>query len=251
MYRDRKDGSFQAVVRPERLSDEVATAIASRIYDGTLQPNQRIPSEAQLCSEFEVSRYVIREAIARLRDDGLLTSRQGLGVFVTSRSSEQPFRLRVGNLSSQRQLMWIYELRLAIETAAAGLAAKHRNKSQLERLQKSLKSMGGSLKTMEGKSGSTDLGVHADTTFHKIVAEASHNPYYRDLTNYLAGALMENIHVARQNAMEKGVPDEALHEHEAIFKAIDDRDPEAASAAAQTHLENSMRRLKINQHKGD
>lgn len=230
-------GSFQAVQRPQRLSDEVATAIASRIYDGTLAQDERIPTEAQLCAEFEVSRHVVREAIARLRDDGLLISKQGLGVFVTNRASEQPFRLRVGDLSSQRQLIWIYELRMAIETAAAGLAAQHRNKVELEELELHLTKM-------RVEQLTPDESAAADLAFHKTVAQASHNPYYRDLMNYLAGTLIANLSIARENSLSKGVPADALREHDNILEAIRSKEPIAAERAAKNHLMRSLERLR-------
>ena len=71
---------------PERLSDKLAALLQQRIASGELAPEARLPTEQQLADLHGVSRTVIREAVSQLKSMGLLTSRQGAGVFVAPRS---------------------------------------------------------------------------------------------------------------------------------------------------------------------
>ena len=73
---------FDKVSLAPSLSDQVTEALLSRIESGRLKPGEKLPPEAALASEFGVSRTVVREAISRLKQEGLVESRQGSGVFV-------------------------------------------------------------------------------------------------------------------------------------------------------------------------
>jgi len=155
---------------------------------------------------------------------------------VTERPLDRALKFKVGDLRSERELLWIYELRLALETGAAALAAERRTRTQLAELEKQLHEM-------EATADGVGYGARADLAFHRTIAEASHNPYHRDLLDYLATSLTETITLARRNATEKGVPTQAQEEHRLIYEAIKEMNPAAARKAAEHHLLNGMRRL--------
>jgi DNA-binding transcriptional regulator YhcF (GntR family) len=84
-HMSRFRSSFSKLPAAHSLSDQVVQALVARIESGQFSPGQRIPAEAVLASELDFSRTVSREAISRLKREGLLGSRQGSGVFVTAR----------------------------------------------------------------------------------------------------------------------------------------------------------------------
>ena len=105
--------------RRDTLASIVAKEITQQIKQGNYDIGDKIPVEAQLCEIHGVSRTVVREAIAQLRNEGLLVSRHGVGVFVTGRDplSFKIDRDRAGELS---EILEILEMRLGIEVEGAG-----------------------------------------------------------------------------------------------------------------------------------
>src|SRR6476469_10247926 len=109
---------------PRNLMEEVVARIAGEIRSGRLAPGARLPTEQQLMQAMGVSRTVVREAVAALRAEGLVTTRQGSGAFVSADASRVPFRIDPEGLSSIGDVLEVMELRLAIEVEAAALAAE-------------------------------------------------------------------------------------------------------------------------------
>ena len=75
---------------------EIAAAVRGRVESGQYGSGQVLPSEAALSREFDASRVTIRKALEGLRDDGLLSSRQGAGWFV----AVDPLRQSLGRLGT-------------------------------------------------------------------------------------------------------------------------------------------------------
>jgi len=122
--------------RPSGLPDEIAKLLRNQISNGTLKPGDKLPTEQQLSRMFGVSRPVIREAISRLKYDGVLESFQGRGVFVKTNGSSSSFRLDEPNLNDKQELAHILELLVAIEGSATGLAAARRRENELKAIKK-------------------------------------------------------------------------------------------------------------------
>ena len=102
------------------LSERVAEQLAEKIASKVLLPGVRLQSETELARQLGVSRTVVREAVSRLKSDGLLESRQGIGVFVRNEAMRP---LRLDPLTSAGEVLHIIALRRGIEAEAAGLAA--------------------------------------------------------------------------------------------------------------------------------
>ncbi len=64
------------------LYQRIARALREEIVSGVYPVGSLLPTEDSLCERFSVSRYTIREALRRLREDGLVSSRQGAGTVV-------------------------------------------------------------------------------------------------------------------------------------------------------------------------
>ena len=112
---------------PERLSDKLAALLEQRIASGELAPEARLPTEQQLADLHGVSRTVVREAVSRLKSMGLLTSRQGAGVFVAPRSQARPLAFDPTVLTSLERVVQVVEVRRGLEADVAALAAERIN----------------------------------------------------------------------------------------------------------------------------
>ncbi len=225
---------FAVLSRRETLPDEIARRLADEIGAGRPAPGGRLPTEAALAGSFGVSRNVVREAIARLKSEGLVETRQGLGAFVAADPSPRAFRIEP--LGAEEDLRHVLELRLHVEMGAAALAAERRTPEQLDRLRAALQAMARAVETQSD-------GVPADTDFHHAIAEAANNPYYRDFMVFLAERMRTSIAVARSNSARLRWSPLAEDEHAAICEAIAGRDPTAAREAVRRHLVSAARRL--------
>src|SRR5262245_30288766 len=105
---------------PRSLSGELVARLTDDITSGRIPPGSRLPTEQQLIAATGVSRTVVREAVAALRADGLVVTRQGIGAFVPE-NARRPLRIEFDRLSPLRAVLDIMELRTGIEIEAAGL----------------------------------------------------------------------------------------------------------------------------------
>lgn len=223
-----------------RLPEQVATIIARQIGDGLYVPGAKLPPESQLSEVFGVSRSVVREALSRLKTEGLLDSRQGKGVMVLDPAARTFFRMKGLEGHSKQDLSQFYEMRAVIESETAALAACRRNPKDLGRLRQALARMA---QAVEEQSD----GTQPDLEFHRIIAEMSCNKYLRDLMGYVNGKAESFIRVAREHSSRRSrLPLKVQQEHERIFAAIAAGDAKAARVDSLQHLHNAARRLGIN-----
>lgn len=227
------------IPQPVRMSEKAATLLASEIQKGTFRVGDKLPSESALSAHLGVSRTVIREALSKLKYDGLLESKQGFGVWVASADKKRAFRLDGVDDATDVEFKHVYELRAIIEADAAFLAAKRRKPSHLDRMAQCLRAMA------EAIDKGVD-GTAPDMNFHHLVAEASSNPYLSELMVFLSDKLRVAIRKARNHSsLKPGLPLMVQKEHEAIFNGILAQDPDAARTAIMSHLTNAGRRLEI------
>lgn len=226
------------VERGRALPDQIVQALRDAIASGALGPGERLPTEKELCETYGVSRPVIREAIGRLKHDGLITSRQGSGAFVTEGGASNVFRLDVGHLEDGAELGHIVELLVAVEVAVAEKAALRRTAAQLAKLKRALQAIDQSIAA--GKDG-----VEEDMLFHRCVADASGNPFFRELNDFLEARARKFIRTARTNTARLGMPRVVQLEHSEIYEAIRRRDAAGARRAAESHLRHAAERLAL------
>lgn len=212
------------------LTDEVTESMMEQIYSGQIGVGEKLPTGAQLATEFDVSLTVIREAISRLQSEGLVTSRQGAGVFVAESMGRRPFRINPDD--NQISIARIFELRTGVEIEAAGLAAIRCTKKDLAAIAKSLKNMEGAI------DRGTDA-VSEDLEFHRAVANATKNPLFNGFLEFLEGHIRGSIETSRRisNLQEVTL---ALKEHSRIYEAICASDVQAAQEAMKAHMYNCL-----------
>lgn len=220
------------------LTDRVVAALVDLINGEDFPPGFRLPSEMSMASRFGVSRTVIREAISRLKSEGLVESRQGSGVFVREGNMDTPFRIDPNVIDSIQSVLQVVELRMALEGEIAEFAAKRCSAGQIKAIAKALKQI--DIDEKEGKDG-----VDADIAFHRSIAEATGNPYFLALIEFLFNFLSNATATTRSyEATKASLSREVKEEHAAIVEAISRRDPDAARTAARRHMEGACRRLK-------
>lgn len=234
-------------VRPTRrqrgLVPEIVSSLSSDIREGVLKPGDKLPTESALVDRFDVSRTVIREAISRLQASGMVETRHGIGTFVNAIQEPLAFRIAPEDFATVADVISLLELRISLETEAAGLAALRREDSQLNSLESALNAFGKSID--EDKDT-----VPSDFQFHMEVARATGNRHFADLMTYLGTMVIPRTRVNTADAAPEGRHAylQRVHsEHENIYQAIRAKDADAARAAMRTHLSNSRERLRRSQ----
>jgi GntR family transcriptional repressor for pyruvate dehydrogenase complex len=175
-----------------------------------------------------------------LQAAGLVETRHGIGTFVLAPAASSTLGLDPTTVVTMRDVLAILELRISLETEAAGLAASRRTGPQLQQLRE----------TLDGFLAAASSGqetVAWDMQFHLTIARASGNRYFHDILSHLGTNIIPR---ARINSARLTRDDPAHYmervsrEHEDIFNAISRQDPESARAAMRTHLGNSRERLR-------
>jgi GntR family transcriptional repressor for pyruvate dehydrogenase complex len=219
------------------LADQVTRVLMREIKDNTFPVHARLPSEIDMAQRFGVSRTVIREAISRLKSEGLVGTRQGSGTRVLEPSAATPFRLNMDLHDSLQAVLRVIELRRGIEGEMAALAAERRTEAQHARIKKAFNSI--KKAEREGRDG-----VDEDLAFHTAISQASGNPLFASLLSFLSQYVRSAIHVTRNNeARHDDYSRQVQAEHAAIMDAISRRNAAAARAAALNHIEHAAIRL--------
>jgi DNA-binding FadR family transcriptional regulator len=190
-----------------------------------------------LAQEFGVSRTVVREALSRLKNEGVIEPRQGSGVFVTERAGIRPLRIDYAEAIEPGAVVQILALRRAIEAEVASEAAMRRNVVDLAAIDAALAKIDVAVQAGED-------GVAEDVAFHRTIAAATGNPYFLKTLSFLNQYLEAGTIVTRRNeALREDFSRQVRDEHAAVVAAIRAGDPMAARNAAQTHMYNAARRL--------
>jgi GntR family transcriptional repressor for pyruvate dehydrogenase complex len=227
------------IARPLRLSEEVSGELQRRVSRGELKPGDRLPTEKALGEAFGVSRAVVREAIARLKADGLIETRQGSGAFVVEAPKTINLRFWQGAGPELGELRDIFELRAMVEGAVAELAAQRRDRDDLLAMKSHLQAMDDAM-----SSGSD--GTEADDNFHIAMAKATRNAYVGRLVEFLGRHFSDSRKLAWHGTSHQlAIPHEAQREHRALFEAISRGDGEASRRCALEHLRGAAGRLGI------
>ena len=199
------------------------------IQGGELRPGDRLPPERDLAKQLGVSRPTLRAAIRSLAAVGVLQARQGAGTFVVTAKGlpaldSSPLRLMAALHGFTTAEM--FEARQSLEMAIAGLAAERATSDQMASMAEEMASMFASIDEPE------QYLVH-DMLFHQTIAAASGNRILTALMNMVATILFD---VRRKTVQRAHDFKESAEMHRQIYRAIRDRNPEAARNAMRDHL---------------
>lgn len=229
---------FAPLTPPRNLTGELVARLTEEITSGRFEPNEKLPTEQEMIATFGVSRTVVREAVAALRSEGLVESRQGAGVFVAADKSRRPFRIDADGLQTIEGVLDVMELRMAVEIEAAGLAAERRKKRDLGAIEVSLGDF-------EAAIAAGDEGVEPDYQFHLAISRATQNATFSAFIEFLGRRIIprRSVRVDQQDAaLQKAYLTKVLSEHRSILKAIERRDAQAARRSMRKHLREGRER---------
>lgn len=229
--------SLQLKPIPRRSSvDQVVERIRDVITEQKLAAGERLPGELELVEQLQVSRPVLREALARLQGLGLIEIQRGNGTFVASRDrlANCVQLLRTAVTLAPRELLSYAELRAAMEVQAVRQAAERATDEDVAELKRMLKELNSVDRPYE------EL-LEIDFRFHRRILQAAGNELMQNL--------MEVIYefVVTQMARTTPSPQEnklGRRLHREIVAAIADHDPDGAERAMREHMEAVLSRLR-------
>lgn len=220
-----------AQVQVQKLADQVTHRLAARIIRALDEP---LPSEQEICSEYQVSKTVAREVIGRLRDMKLVFVHHGRRMQRRPESDWDyldPLLLELqDDAGTRRLLMELQEVRRLIEPEVAARAAEYRSDRQLEVIAAALDGMRNSV-------DDPDRYLEHDVAFHQGIVDAAQNRVASHIVDSIRAIMLTSRRYT--NAVPGTLP-RATGEHEAIYRAVADADPDAARSAMIDHLDRNL-----------
>lgn len=215
-------------------SEQVLNYLRELIHAGKLKPGERLPSERVLAADLQVSRPTIRAGVRSLIAMGILDARRGSGTYVVGVDDPPvldaaPLKLLAALRGFSREEM--FEARLVLETATAGLAAEN---ATFEELAQMAEELAGIFATVE----EPDAFLVHDAKFHSIVANASHNRIIAALAAMVVAAMYDFRKTTVRNAVD--LKESALM-HQKIYRAIRKHNAPEARDTMQEHLNKAHR----------
>lgn len=218
-------------VKHRNISDQVYEQLRDMIYRGQLGPGERLMSEREMALLFKVGRPTVRVAVQKLIDQGLIESRRGVGTFVLDRNQAIEKRPLLHALYGEAYTIAdIQEVRMALESKSAELAAKRATDEDIRLIKKCMEQM-------DREKRDQQLKIKADISFHMNIAYAS--------KNIVQIHLMKNFYDVQDYAMSysyanvlssQGIDNLIEQQHTEIFDAIKNHDPASARKAMEVHI---------------
>lgn len=221
------------------LTEAVASQLADVILRSELGPGDRLPSERDLARRLKVSRIVVREAVGRLVERGLVKGRPGVGTFVVRMEDEAvtgPLSLYIRQHGVRRD--HLFDLRSALEPAIAASAARGADERDLGLMADNLtrtEAIAQDVESSEGeaRTAAIEAFAWADLEFHQRLARSTGNPLYEILLNPLIDRL---VAVRREGAELEGTARCAAAGHRAVLDHVSARDADGAERSMAEHL---------------
>ena len=232
-------------IKPKSVSQQVFEQLRELIYRAQLKPGEQLLPERELAAALGVSRPTLRQAIHKLVDRGLLDHRQGQGTFVRSledRLGDNPLSAVIDD--HEASLLELLEVRLALECNAAVLAARRATAEDIRAVSKACADM--AERVQKGGRGSSD-----DLAFHMAVAYASKNPVQinimKNLYDMVHQAIQETLTQLYQNPQTLL---SVVAQHQAVARAIEKGDEQAAFKAMHDHISFLMAEAGLKEREG-
>ncbi|AEC20149.1 GntR family transcriptional regulator [Pusillimonas sp. T7-7] len=238
-----KSQDYSAARLEPNLTDRITEVLINEITSGHYKVGEVLPPEQAIADRLGVSRTVLREAVSRLKANGLVTSKQGRGLAVQATARPSVLRMHAADEDKLDEILAIVELRRGFEIEAASLAASRRDDDDLLQMRNALDAMAVAI-----QADDVAAGVDADLRFHRAIAEATRNQHYVEFFHFLSRLLRDNLTVSRTRSAKAKRGTDAQREHEIIFEAIQRGEPELARQCARNHIENTESRLYSSSH---
>jgi DNA-binding FadR family transcriptional regulator len=222
------------IVETRRLYRQISEQLRALIVAGEFPAGSRLPSERDLSVQLGVSRPSLREALIALEVEGYIEVRMGSGIYV---SDAPPVSAPELDLSLEEGPLELIQARLALEGEVAAIAARMGRKAQFDAVEHAIDQM-------ESDAAAGVNPLVGDALFHARVAEATGNSVLvgvvRRLFDLRLGPLFDQLHSHFETS---DVWAQAIAEHREVLKALRAKDPVAAKAAMQQHMNIAYKRL--------
>lgn len=210
-------------------SEQVAHRILKMIADGTLQEGDRLPSEPEFAKQLGISRGILREGLAQLKAQGIISRKPKDGTYILplagNKDEMAESTRRAIQASSFRNIM---EMRSAIEQKAAALAVERATDEELEELRETVLHP-------QTWNGENDL----DFYFHYRLVELSGNSIFMDIVNTYFREIRQ---IRDSNLKDAKYLLQVQQEHLAIMDGLCARDRKAAALAVEEHMDQIWKR---------
>lgn len=220
-------GVLKSAVSKLTIREQVSERIAAMVQSGLLREGDELPSERELASTLEVSRETVRSAVQMLAARGLVEISQGSRTRVLGAANHLLRRPMADDCPSAEDERTVYEARRIVELPAIRLAVERIESADLARLQR----------LVEAQHAMTADPVRfqiSDAEFHGLIYRASGN---RLLADFLQGSYSFGLAYRRRVLLAAGAVQLSLDDHVAILDGFERRDPDAAAAAMERHLD--------------
>jgi GntR family transcriptional repressor for pyruvate dehydrogenase complex len=220
-----------AALRRERVSESVGTQIREAIFSGKLEPGHKLPPEREMAEQFETSRVALREALRSLEQEGLVEIKRGSGGGAFVADFDNALRALADSLNTvvklgQAKSGHLTEVRSMLEPVMARTAAARASEEDLNAMQRIVEAQ-----EEELRSGA--LSRKYDMEFHRLIANACHNPVLSIVVTAINDAIRDAIY---RSKLTREMRDQVVRYHRELFKVISARDSELAGRIMEEHV---------------
>lgn len=219
------------------LSEQIYESILEKIQEKEWEVGDKIPSENQICKEYNVSRVSARSAIQKLQAQNLIITKPGRGSFVASNHmGDNLITMTVPRMDlSKDEYRYVTELRRAIEFTSAELMCRYGTDEDFARLKRALD-------RMRDSGSDTERYVKADYDFHMAIIKGSHNPLFECVFRGCRNEFMK--YFTEMAEVSDGNFERAVRNHTNIYKALQTRRAEQVKTIIEETFEYNLGRFK-------
>ncbi|MDO4308359.1 MAG: FadR/GntR family transcriptional regulator [Eubacteriales bacterium] len=215
-------------ISKSNLSSQIAECIENLILDQKLKVGDKLPSEMELAEQFHTSRNIVREAISMLKERGLVEVRNGSGAYVvrpepSTLGSVMKRLVTVGATDAYE----IYEIRMALEVRACGMAAVNAEAGEVEILKQLIAKM-------EQNYSDNIMWSKYDYQFHEKLAEMTHSTLFPVFLRPLISMVYD---LSDQQPRTTKARKNGIEQHKKIVEAVEKGDRQEAEGAMERHLQ--------------
>jgi DNA-binding FadR family transcriptional regulator len=237
-----RDSRMIPARRSQNLTYGIVEDLGIAIVTGVYSKQNPFPVEADLCAQFGASRSILREAVKMLTAKGLLSARPRQGTWVQPEPAwnlldPDVLRWLLERKFSPALLIEFTQIRLAVEPAAAALAATEAGAAEKAAIQRAIQRM------FAAERGD-DEPLDSDIAFHVAVLQASGNRFYAQLSELIETALRFSIKLTNRY---KGVRLASVADHKRVADAIQACKPDAAATAMRNLVQEALDLIKAEQ----
>ncbi|WP_295747592.1 FCD domain-containing protein [uncultured Limosilactobacillus sp.] len=216
--------------KKQNLVEQTTQQLISFIQDNNIQVGEKLPNEATLSEQLQVSRSTLREAVSILISRNILKVRQGSGTYVSEKrgQSSDPFGLAFIK-DKQKMISDLYDMRYILEPEIAALAAKHATADQVGRMRELVKQIEQSFDSGDQRHVSLDIELHT------LISQASGNEAY----SYIVPIISRSVSLFNKSYDDLAAKNFTRKIHREIIAGIAAHDQAAAHDTMLVHMANN------------